>query len=86
MALPRVLDKSVLALRIERGTIKNGIIIPGTLHQQKEYQVCAIGPNVKEVVVGDVIVIGYGSHEVIYNEVPYAVVDENQVLAILPQE
>ena len=86
MTLPRVLGNNVLARRIERGTMKNGIIIPFDLHHLQEYQVCALGSEVKEIVIGDIIAIGYGMHEIVYGEVAYAIVEENQVLAILPTE
>ena len=86
MAIPRVLGKNILSKRIERGTIKNGLIIPINPNGQKEYQVCAIGPEVKDISIGDIVCLGYGIHEIFHNDIPYVIIEQDQVLAILPQE
>ena len=86
MAIPKVLNKTVLAHKIEKNKKSNGLIIPDAMNEQKEYMVDAIGSNVKEVAVGDVVVLtGYGFKEVMYNEITYLVFDENQIAAVLPQ-
>jgi co-chaperonin GroES (HSP10) len=76
----------MLAQRIERGTIKNGLIIPVNPNNQKEYKICAIGSEVKDIFIGDIVVVSYVINEIIYNEVTYAVIAANEIIAILPQE
>ncbi len=86
MALPKVLNKNILAQRIERGIVKNGLIIPANPNFQKEYQVCALGPDVKDISIGDIVTINYGVSEMTHNEIVYTLFESHQVLAILPQE
>lgn len=85
MAIPKVLNKTVLAHKIEKTKVSNGLIIPDSMNEQKEYIIDAIGSNVKEVAVGDTVVLnGYNFKEIVYNEIVYLAFDENQIAAVLP--
>ena len=85
MALPKVLDKKILVRQVEDN--KEKIIITLELDKRNEYIVEAIGKNVQDVKVNDIVYIGnYGYQEIKYKKISYFVFEESQVLAILPKE
>lgn len=86
MALPRVLRDNLLLKLIEKCNTKNGLIIPVSPHAQKEYEVLAIGDEVKNISIGDILVVGYGMHEIVHQDAVYGVLNQEQVFAVLPKE
>lgn len=83
----RVIGKNILLLKIEKEPQKvNGLIIPESIHAtQKQYKVIAIGNEIKEIKINDIVAVSqYGGYEVVHENIPYSVVKEEDILAIFP--
>lgn len=89
MAIPKVIGENILVQKMAAPEKKqNGLIIPDcACPVQKEYVVLAIGNEVKDVAVGDTVIIAqYAGSEILHNNVKYLVMQYQTVLAILPKE
>ena len=81
----RVIGKNILLLKIEKELQKvNGLIIPESIHcAPKQYKVIAVGNEVKEIKLNDVVAVSqYGGYEVVHDNIPYSVVKEEDILVI----
>lgn len=68
------------------GKTKSGIVLPDTADKEKPEQgkVIAIGPNVKEVKKGDIVLFNdYGPSKIKVNNKEYLVAKEEDILAKL---
>lgn len=89
MKTPKVLHKNILVKKTEVKEVKkNGLYIPNSAQaNQRQFEVEAIGPDVKGVVVGDtVIVSGYGGMELTIDEVVYIIFDVDSIIVVLQKE
>jgi co-chaperonin GroES (HSP10) len=63
MARKKIVPKAdwlVGSQRLKETTSQGGLIIPASAERQDEVVVIAVGPDVKRVKVGDVIIFGHG--------------------------
>ncbi len=89
MKTPRVLQKNILVKKTETKEVKkNGLYIPNSSHAtQRQFEVEAIGGDVKDVSVGDTIIVsGYGGIEFTFNEIVYLIFDADSIIVVLQKE
>lgn len=85
MALPKVLDKKILVSKIELS--KKDKLFEGYGADEERYLVLAIGNNVKEIKENDRIYANkYAGKRVVYNNAPYTVIHQDDVIMILPEK
>lgn len=85
----RVVKNSLLIEEIiEDKKLPSGLIIPNAAPTERKGRVKAIGADVKEVQVDEIVLFGaYGaSRELEFNKEKYLILQEDHVLAILPHE
>ena len=93
MQLKPLFDKVVLKQEIQEETTKSGIILPGEAKEKpQQAEVVAVGPGgvvdgkeVKmQVKVGDKVIYSkYAGTEIKIEDVPYVIVKQSDILAIL---
>lgn len=85
----RVLGDNFLCVVIKEEEPKVGSLYlpPRSQSIQRKCRVEFVGPDVKDVVVGDIFITSnYGGQEIIINDINYFNMDEKEILAILPRE
>ena len=93
MQLKPLFDKVVLKQEIQEETTKSGIILPGEAKEKpQQAEVVAVGPGggvdgkeVKmQVKVGDKVIYSkYAGTEIKIEDVPYVIVKQSDILAIM---
>jgi len=83
--IPRVIGKNILVKKIEKETIKNGLIIPPSAHEETiTCAIVSVGSECKEVTIGNtVLLMGYRGLAITHDEVKYILTKEEDILAII---
>ena len=93
MQLKPLFDKVVLKQEVQEETTKSGIILPGEAKEKpQQAEVIAVGPGgvvdgkevVMQVKVGDKVIYSkYAGTELKIEDVPYVIVKQSDILAIM---